>query len=118
LGGLKDAQAGVSVQALCRTHAISEATFSTWRTKYAGLDVRDVKNLRRLEDEHRRLKQMVAEQALDSEALKALTATSWYGPRRRGRQLRRLVHALDSVSDGCASSWTWIGTRYDTSAAD
>ena len=56
---LKDAQAGVSVQDLCRKHGISDATFYTWRTKYAGLDVSDVKTLRQLEEENRRLKQMV-----------------------------------------------------------
>ena len=71
---LKDAQAGVSVQDLCRKHGISDATFYKWRTKYAGLEVSDVKKLRLLEDEHRRLKQMVAEQALDIQALKAITA--------------------------------------------
>jgi putative transposase len=38
---LKDAQAGVSVQDLCRKHGISDATFHTWRTKYAGLAVSD-----------------------------------------------------------------------------
>jgi hypothetical protein len=45
--------------------------FYKWRTKYAGLEVSDVKKLRQLEDENRRLKQMVAEQALDIQALKA-----------------------------------------------
>jgi|CXWL01.1.fsa_nt_gi glycosyltransferase involved in cell wall biosynthesis len=62
---LKDAQAGVSVQDLCRKHGISDATFSQWRTTYAGLEVSDVKKLCQLEEENRRLKQMVAEQALD-----------------------------------------------------
>jgi putative transposase len=71
---LKDAQAGVSVQELCRKHGISDATFYKWRTKYAGLEVSDVKKLRQLEEENRRLKQMVAEQALDIQALKAITA--------------------------------------------
>ena len=61
---LKDAQAGVSLQGLCRKHGISDATFYKWRTKYAGLEVSDVKKLRQLEDENRRLKQMVAEQPL------------------------------------------------------
>src|SRR4051794_41924804 len=79
---LKDAQAGVSVQDLCRKHGISEATFYKWRTKYAGLEVSDVKKLRQLEDENRRLKQMVAEQALDIQALKAVTAKNWESPRR------------------------------------
>lgn len=77
IGVLKDAQAGLGVQELCRKHGISDATFYKWRTKYAGLDVSDVKKLRQLEDENRRLKQMVAEQALDIQALKAVTAKNW-----------------------------------------
>lgn len=74
---LKDAQAGIGVQALCRKHSISDATFYTWRTKYAGLEVSDVKKLRQREDENRRLKQRVAEQALDIQARKAITAKNW-----------------------------------------
>lgn len=62
---LKDTQAGIGVPELCRKHGISDATFYKWRTKYAGLEVSDVKKLRQLEDENRRLKQLVAEQALD-----------------------------------------------------
>jgi putative transposase len=71
---LKDAQAGISVHDLCRKHGISDATFYKWRAKYSGLEVSDVKKLRQLEEENRRLKQMVAEQALDIQALKAITA--------------------------------------------
>lgn len=50
---LKDAQAVVSVSDLCRKHGISGATFYKWRTKYAGLEVGDVKKLRKLDDENR-----------------------------------------------------------------
>jgi putative transposase len=74
---LKDAQAEVSVQDLCRKRGISDATFYKWRAKYAGLEVSDVKKLRQLEDENRRLKQLVAEQALDIQALKAVTTKNW-----------------------------------------
>ena len=74
---LKDAQAGIGVPELCRKHSISDATFYKWRAKYAGLEVSDVKKLRQLEDENRRLKQMVAEQALDIQALKAINAKNW-----------------------------------------
>jgi putative transposase len=74
---LKDAHAGIGVPELCRKHGISDATFYKWRTKYAGLEVSDVKKLRQLEDENRRLKQMVADQALDIQALKAVTTKNW-----------------------------------------
>lgn len=74
---LKDAQADIEVPALCRKHGISDATFYKWRTKYAGLEVSEGKKLRQLEDENRRLKQMVAEQALDIQALKAVTVPNW-----------------------------------------
>jgi putative transposase len=70
---LKDAQAGMSGQDLCRKYGISDATFYKWRAKYADLAVSDVKKLRQREEENQRLKQMVAEQALDLQALKALT---------------------------------------------
>jgi len=48
-----------------------------WRAKYSGLEVSDAKKLRQLEEENRRLKQMVAEQTLDIKALKAITAKNW-----------------------------------------
>jgi putative transposase len=74
---LKDAQSGVSVQDLRRKHGIADATFYKWRAKYSGLEVSDVKKLRQRQDEHRRLKQMVADQALDIQALNAITAKNW-----------------------------------------
>ncbi len=95
---LKDAQAGIGVQELCRKHGISDATFYKWRTKYAGLEVSDVKKLRQLEDENRRLKQMVAEQALDIQALKAINAKNWEGPRRSERRLSGAPSALGSTT--------------------
>ena len=61
---LKDAQVGIGVPELCHTHGISDATFYKSRAKCAGLEASDVKKLRQLEDENRRLKQMVAEHAL------------------------------------------------------
>ena len=71
---LKDAQAGIGVQELCRKHGISDATFYKWRTKYAGLEVSDVKKLRQLEDENRRLKQISADLLLENRALKDVIA--------------------------------------------
>lgn len=74
---LKEAEAGIGVQELCRKHGIADPTFYTWRAKYAGLEVSEVKKLRQVEDENQRLKQMVAEQALDIQALKAINAKNW-----------------------------------------
>ena len=71
---LKEARAGVSAPELCRKHGISDATFYKWRAKYAGLEVSAVKKLRQLEEENRRLKQMVAEQALDIQALRTVVS--------------------------------------------
>jgi putative transposase len=57
---------------VCRRHGISPQTFYHWKAKYGGLEVADAKRLRRLEDENRRLKQLVADLTLDNQALKAV----------------------------------------------
>ena len=72
LAVLKAVEAGAKVAEVCRQHGISDATFYTWRTKYAGLTLSELRRLKALEDENRRLKQLVAEQALDNQALKFL----------------------------------------------
>lgn len=68
---LKEAEAGLPVKELCRKHNISDATFYTWRKKYGGMEVSDARRLKALEDENTRLKKLLAESMLDSEALKA-----------------------------------------------
>ena len=74
IGVLKDAAAGVKTADLCRQHGISDATFYTWKAKYSGLTVSELRRLKVLEEENRRLKQLVADQALDNQALKFLVA--------------------------------------------
>lgn len=69
---LKEAEAGMRTPDVCRKHGISDATFYKWRNKFGGMDVSEARRLRHLEDENRRLKQMVADQALDVQALKAV----------------------------------------------
>jgi putative transposase len=78
---LKEAEGGAKVAELCRRHEISDATFYTWRSKYGGLEVSEMRRLRQLEDENRRLKSIVADQALDLRALKDVLAKNGYGPR-------------------------------------
>ena len=81
IGILKEAEGGAKVTELCRQHGISEATFYTWRNKYGGLEISEMRRLRQLEEENRRLKSIVAEQALDIRALKDVLAKNGYGPR-------------------------------------
>jgi putative transposase len=74
IGVLKEGEAGVAVKELCRKHGICDQTYYRWKSKYGGLDVSEARRLRQLEEENRRLKQMVAEQALDIQALKGVLA--------------------------------------------
>jgi len=72
IGVLKEGEAGVPVQEIGRKHGICEQTYYRWKAKYGGLEVSEARRLRSLEEENRRLKQMVAELALDIQALKAV----------------------------------------------
>ena len=74
IGVLKQAEAGMKTAEICRQHGVSAATYYKWKAKYGGLEVSEARRLRQLEDENRRLKQMVAEQALDIQALKAVVS--------------------------------------------
>ena len=67
---LREAEAGGSARELCRKHAISDATFYTWRNKkYGGMEVPEVKRLKSLEEENARLKKLLADAMLDKQAL-------------------------------------------------
>ena len=74
---LNEAAAGVRTSDLCRKHGMSDATFYNWKAKYAGLTVSELKRLKSLEDENRRLKHIVAQQALDNWALKELLSKNF-----------------------------------------
>lgn len=67
---LKEVEAGRPVRDVCREHGVSDTTFYKWRAKYGGMEVSDVRRLRELEDENRRLKHMFAEISLENRALK------------------------------------------------
>lgn len=69
---LKESEAGANSLELCRKYGISKNTFYNWRAKYGGVEVSDLQKMRALEDENNRLKKLVAEQALDNQALKAM----------------------------------------------
>jgi len=74
---LREGEAGAKVGDLCRKYGMSDATYYNWKRKYAGLTVSELKRLKALEDENRRLKQIVGEQALDIRALKDLLSKNF-----------------------------------------
>lgn len=71
---LKQAETGTSVEEVCRKIGISQATFYAWRKKFAGLGVSELRRLRQLEEENRKLKQLVADLSLDKAMLQDVLA--------------------------------------------
>ena len=76
-GILREYEAGAKLDELCRRHNVSQTTFYEWRAKYGGMTVSDAKRLKPLEDENRRLKELLAEALLDNKALKGLLEKNW-----------------------------------------
>jgi putative transposase len=74
---LKEADAGVPIDELCRRLGVSEGTFYRWKTKYGGLEENETRRLKALEEENGRLKKIVAQQALDIDALKVVLSKNW-----------------------------------------
>lgn len=77
IGVLKEAEAGIPVAELLRKHGIAQGTLYRWKAKYGGLDVSEARRLRSLEEENRRLKRLVADQALDIQMLKEVASKKW-----------------------------------------
>ena len=77
IGILKEVEAGQKVGEICRKYGVSEATYYRWKNVYSGLEVSQVRRLRQLEEENRRLKQIVADLTLDNTMLKDITAKKW-----------------------------------------
>ena len=77
IGFLKEVAAGGSIDEVCRKAGIHRATYFAWKQKYGGMEVSDAKRLKGLEDENRRLKELVADLTLDKAALKTLLSKKW-----------------------------------------
>jgi putative transposase len=72
---LRQAESGTPVADVCRQLGVSEATDDLWKKKYAHLGVSELRRLRQVEDEHRRLKQRVADLTLDQPMLREALRT-------------------------------------------
>jgi len=71
---LKEVEGGRTVKEVCREYGFSDATYYNWKAKYGGMEASDIKRLRELEEENRRLKQMYADISLENRALKDVIA--------------------------------------------
>ncbi len=67
---LKEVEGGRQVKEVCREYGISDATYYNWKTRYGGMEIADIRKLKELTDENRRLKHMYADLSLKHEALK------------------------------------------------
>lgn len=76
IGILKEGEAG-TVQEVIRRHGVSKQTYYAWKRKYGEMTVSEARRLKQLEDENRRLKGIVADQALDIQAMKAVISKKW-----------------------------------------
>jgi len=76
LAALRDAEA-TTVVAAARKHGVAEQTIYRWRNRFAGMEVSDVRELKRLKDENARLKKLLAERDLEVEVMKEIQAKKW-----------------------------------------
>ena len=74
---LGENEAGVTAKELCRKYGVSNGTFYKWKEKYCRMQDIDVERMKALEKENRQLRKLVAQQALDNQALKAVVEKKW-----------------------------------------
>ena len=79
IGAVKQMEAGRTAIEIGRELGVSKHAIYAWKAKYGGMNVTDAHRLKQLEDENRRLKQMVADLSLDKEALKSVIAKNGWG---------------------------------------
>jgi putative transposase len=77
VGILHESEAGMATGDLCRKYGIGKATFYKWKSKYGGMQVNEVRRAKQLEEENSQLRRLVAQQALDIQALKAVLEKKW-----------------------------------------
>ena len=77
IGAIKQHESGVKVDEICRQMSISNGTFYNWRSKFAGMEVSEVKRLKELESENAQLKKLLAEKLLENEAMKDVLSKKW-----------------------------------------
>jgi len=74
---VREVEAGEKASSVCRKLGITEQTLYRWRNKFSGMEVSDARKLRALEEENAKLKRLLADQLLATEALKAVLSKKW-----------------------------------------
>jgi putative transposase len=77
IGVLREVAGGAKVQAVCRRHGITEQTWYRWKSKFGDLQEPEARRLKTLEEANRRLKRLVADQALDLQVVKDVAGKDW-----------------------------------------
>lgn len=77
IGAIKEIEAGATMTDTARKLGVSLNTVQRWRAKFGGMTVSEAQEKRRLEDENRRLRQLVAQYALENDAMKAALGKKW-----------------------------------------
>ncbi|MCG1026185.1 MULTISPECIES: IS3 family transposase [Dehalobacter] len=117
---LKEVEAGAKVAETCRKYGISDATYYNWKTKYADLELSELKRLRALEEENNKLKRIVADQALDIQALKYVIGKKVLKPEVKRRIVNDMRKSFGlSINRSCKlcrisrTSYRYISRRTD-----
>ena len=74
---LREVEGGKTVANVCSTYNVSEQTYYRWKKQYGGMNLSDVRELKKLREENARLKRLVADQALDIQLLKEVNSKKW-----------------------------------------
>ena len=74
---LKEVELGKSIAETCREHGISDQTYRNWRQRFAGMTVSELREMKRLQDENRKLKKILADQAIKIEDLEYILKKKW-----------------------------------------
>lgn len=77
IGILKENETGMPVEQLARKHDVATGTIYRWRNQYGGMDINELKKMKGLEEENRRLKRLVADLSLDNQMLKDINSKNW-----------------------------------------
>jgi putative transposase len=99
---LHQADTGVPVEEVCRKVGISQATFYAWKKKFGGMGVSELRRLRQLEEENRKLKQLVADLSLDKVMLQDVLRTKLWGRRSANSSSATSSISTESVFRGPA----------------